>query len=252
MPRLLRVHFPGAIHHVTLRGVDRQPIFLSDKERRRFLQEVTDALKRHGAALLVYCLMSNHLHLLLLSGEQPIGRPLQEAFGRYSSFFNYVHGRTGHLFEGRYHAVLCKSGRQLLNTVVYILMNPVDAKLARHPSEWAWSSHGELVSGNSAWTDLSRLEDATGLGPAELREIYLQQLADELQKRKEQDELLMEVAASYGADLDELRAGRRGGAFTRAREDYAARAKAKGHSAADIARALKCSRSAVSQLLRRV
>jgi REP element-mobilizing transposase RayT len=251
MPRPLRIHYPGAVNHVTTRGVDRQPIFLSDKERLRFLTEVKKSLTAWGGSILSFCLMSNHEHLLIRSGQRSVSGALQRAFGRYSSFFNYIHGRTGHLLEGRFHSVLCKSDRQLVNTVAYIHMNPVEAGIVAHPGEWAWSSHHELVSGNARWTDLSGLAESTGLSPQDLREAYLERISQP-SAPPTADGLLIEIAGKFGVELGALSDGRRGGAYTAVRVDYIRKARARGDSDADIARSLGCSRAAVSQLLRRV
>jgi REP element-mobilizing transposase RayT len=254
MPRPLRTHFPDAIFHVTNRGVDRQPIFLSDKERLRFMTELSSALSLHGALLLAYCLMPNHLHLFIQAGAKAISAPLQRAFGAYSSYYNLIHGRTGHLFQGRHHQVLCTSEKQLVDTVTYILMNPVDAGLVKHPGEWAWSSHWELVRSETNWTDLSRLEEASGMTSTELKELYLARL-----ERSEDDSVSepMEIlvagsAARFGVSVEDLRSGRRSGAHTNARMDLLKAAQAAGFKDVEIARALGCTKGAVSLLRRKV
>ncbi|MDX6770077.1 MAG: transposase [Elusimicrobiota bacterium] len=254
MPRLLRTHYPGIIHHVVTRGVARQPIFLGEHERRRFMSELGGALARHGAALLSYCLMSNHLHLLMRSGDTPISTPLQEALGRYGSWFNHLHARVGHLFQGRYHAVLCGSDRQLVETVAYIHLNPVKAGMVPDPGRWRWSSHAELISGAHEWVDLRCLHESTGMQEAELKELYLGLLESKTEKSAPDAlaAMLEQIAGRHGIGTEELWAGRRGSAYSRARLELIIRARAAGHSDADIARALRCSKAAVSLLAKKL
>lgn len=197
--------------------------------------------------------MPNHLHLEIQAGRTPLSVPLQEAFGRYSTYFNFIHGRTGHLFQGRYHSVLCKDVRQLVDAVTYILMNPVEAKLVPTPAGWKWSSHAELVAGVQGWTDLSALEEASGLTPDELRQLYLERIGGaESTTLETTNQLLDAISAKYGIRSEELKAGRRSGAHTNARLEFLRLSRTAGRSDAETARALGCTQSAVSQLGRKL
>jgi REP element-mobilizing transposase RayT len=230
--------------------VNRQPIFRNDGDRRRFLAELRAALDRHGASLFSYCLMTNHFHLLIRVSSIPLGVIMRELLSQYSGYFNTTGGRVGHLFQGRYKAKLCKSGRQLVNTVVYIHLNPVEAHMVSHPEEWPWCSHGDLAARTSPLLDLASLEESTGLSPNELRDIYLDRLAQALSEGApgDLDEILLCVAIRHGLTPEDLYEGRRGGEFTDARRDFVTSASSRGYSGADAARTLRCSKAAVSLL----
>jgi len=141
MPRLPRIHAPGAFHHVTLRGNHRQDIFFSPADRTRINEIVADTLERCQARLHAYCLMTNHVHLLVQVGEMPLGRLMLRIASRYARLVQKRFHTTGHLFERRYHAVLVDADEYLLELLRYIHLNPVRAKMVDDPANYPWSSH---------------------------------------------------------------------------------------------------------------
>ena len=141
MPRKPRIHLPGGFYHVMLRGNGGQDIFLEPQDGRLFLGILAEAAGRTGMRIHAWCLMPNHAHLLLQVGAEPLSRAMQRVTQRYTGRINKREQRTGHLFQGRYKAVLVDADSYLLELVRYIHLNPVRAGLAKTPDAWRWSSH---------------------------------------------------------------------------------------------------------------
>jgi putative transposase len=141
MARKPRIHFPGALYHVITRGNRRQGIFLDEKDWERFLAYLLDYKNRYAFHLYAYALMKNHLHLLLEVEEVPLSRIMQTLLFRYTRYFNARHGEVGHLFQGRYKAILCDKDAYLLELVRYIHLNPVRAKVVKEPEDYRWTGH---------------------------------------------------------------------------------------------------------------
>lgn len=125
MPRPLRVEFPGAIYHVTIRGNARQKIFDDDHDRERFLQRLAESVETYGARVYLFCLMSNHVHLVLETPAANLGRLMQSLGTGYTMYYNLRHATCGHLFQGRYGAKLVEGDEYLLKLSRYVHLNPV-------------------------------------------------------------------------------------------------------------------------------
>jgi REP element-mobilizing transposase RayT len=163
---------PG-IHHVYARGNDRRRIYLDDADRERYLAALGRVAERQRWGCMAYCLMDNHVHLLIETREPNLGTGMHRLHGGYAQSFNARHGCTGHLFQGRYGAVRIKSDAQLVATVAYIVRNPVEAGLCARPEEWAWSSHGATLAGRApAWLDVAGLLRYFGAAGGEPRRRY--------------------------------------------------------------------------------
>lgn len=141
MARPLRVQFPGATYHVMSRGFEKGAIFVVDDDRRRFLSELDEVAERLGWSLWAYCLMGNHYHLLLQTCEPNLARGMRDLNGRYSQAFNHRHDRVGHLFQGRYKALVVDDEVYLHQVARYIVLNPVRGGLCARPEEWSWTSY---------------------------------------------------------------------------------------------------------------
>ena len=141
MARKPRVHFPGALYHVITRGNRRQGVFLDEKDLERFLSYLSDCKNRFPFRLYAYALMQNHLHFLIEVGEIPLSRIMQSILFGYARYFNRRYREVGHLFQGRYKAILCDKDTYLLELVRYIHLNPVRAKIAKGPEEYVWTGH---------------------------------------------------------------------------------------------------------------
>lgn len=158
MPRKLREETQDAIHHVYARGNDRRRIFLDDVDRLGYLRILGETIKRTGWLCLGYCLMDNHVHLLIETPEPNLAVGMRRLHGGYAQLLNARHGRSGHVFQGRYGAVLVTDDEQLWTTVRYIAHNPLEAGLVAAAHDWPWSSHAAVVLGNRPhWLDVERL-----------------------------------------------------------------------------------------------
>jgi len=141
MARPLRVQYEGAVYHVTSRGNAREKIFLTDDDRRRFLNVLDDVVSRYGWICHAYCLMSNHYHLLIETPAANLSRGMQFLNGVYTQSFNRHHKRVGHLLQGRFKAILVEKETHLLELARYVVLNPVRAKMVRSARDWPWSSY---------------------------------------------------------------------------------------------------------------
>ena len=141
MARPLRIEFAGALYHVTSRGNARADIFSDDFDRYQFLKLLGEAGKRFGWLCHAYCLMSNHYHLLIETGQPGLSKGMRFLNGVYAQRYNKRHTRVGHLFQGRFKGILVESDAYFLELVRYIVLNPVRARMVRQSQEWPWSSY---------------------------------------------------------------------------------------------------------------
>ena len=141
MARKPRVQFPGAFYHVLIRGNRQESIFFDNTDRRQYLRRLNEAQQRFGFTLYAYVLMPNHVHLLLETGDIVLSRIMQWLGTTYTQYFNRRHRKVGHLFQGRYKAILCDKDSYLLTLVRYLHLNPVRAGLVKDPARYRWSSH---------------------------------------------------------------------------------------------------------------
>ena len=140
MSRPLRIEFPGALYHVTSRGDRREPIYRDDADRLAHLDVLAHALSRFDAQVVAYCLMGNHYHLVLHTSQPNLSRLMRQLNGVYTQHFNRRHGLVGHLFQGRFKAILVEAEQYLLALCRYVERNPVAAGLVRDARDWPWSS----------------------------------------------------------------------------------------------------------------
>ena len=131
MARRARLFAPGILYHVIVRGNYRQKTFLNPRDYEAYLERLGRYRKRFGVTVYVYCLMSNHAHLLVETGSQPLSRFMQGLQQSYTQYFNRKYHKVGHLFQGRYKAIVCEKDEYLLTLVRYIHLNPVRAKLVQ-------------------------------------------------------------------------------------------------------------------------
>ena len=140
MPRRSRCVFPGVAHHITQRGNDRQPVFLSSDDRRLYLDFLSHHAARSGARLLGYCLMTNHVHLVAVPERQDsLARTLGRVHSQYALALHRAEGRSGHLWQNRYFSCPLDESH-LIAALRYTDLNPVRAGLAARPWDWPWSS----------------------------------------------------------------------------------------------------------------
>lgn len=178
VPRRPREEVEGGVFHVYARGNDQRVIFRDDVDRRAYLRTLRCAAEDRGWRLLAYCLMDNHVHLLIVTPRPNLGDGMRWLHGTYAGRFNRRHDRSGHLFQGRYGAKRIKTDPQLWATVAYIAMNPVEADLCRLPEDWPWSSHSLMLGGTAPdWIDVGHLLEyfagAGGDGRRRYAELFL-------------------------------------------------------------------------------
>ncbi len=141
MPRKPRIEFQGALYHVIARGNHRQNIFFDDNDRNRYLSTIEKSKSKFNFSIYVFVLMSNHVHLLIETSTIPLSKIMQSLHTSYTQYFNLKHNKSGHLFQGRYKAILCQKDSYLLQLVRYIHQNPIRAKIVESPDDYQWSSH---------------------------------------------------------------------------------------------------------------
>ena len=165
MPRKLRVQYPGAIYHVVDRGDRREDIFLDDQDREQFLDTFTEVCEKTDWEVHAYCLMCNHFHLVIETPHADLVAGMKWFLGTYTSRFNHRHKEFGHVFSGRYKAIIVDgSGNGYLKTAAdYVHLNPVRAKLLRADQplqQYRWSSYPQYLlrpSRRPAWLRTDRV-----------------------------------------------------------------------------------------------
>jgi putative transposase len=160
MARKPRVEFTGAFYHVMCRGNQRQIIFRSDSDRKYYLERLEQYRHRYGFKVYAYVLMSNHVHMLLETGEVPLSRIMQGLQLRYTGYFNRKYKKVGHLFQSRYKAILCDRAAYMVELVRYLHLNPQRMRSPIQAATYRWSSHGAYLGKNN----LVRIETAPVLG----------------------------------------------------------------------------------------
>ena len=140
------------------RGNNRQRIYFDRHDYERYEAGLATTIRRYGWHCLAYCLMPNHLHLLIETPEPNLGAGMQRLQGEFARSFNDRHGRVGHVFGGRYGAVLIGDDAQMSTVAAYIAANPVEAGLCADAGDWPWSSHARCAAGAApSWADHERL-----------------------------------------------------------------------------------------------
>ena len=169
MGRQARREVAGSIYHALSRGVERRRIFVDDHDYETYLRLLALVTQRQGWHLLCFCLMPNHVHLLIETPETNLGAGMGWLHGMYATAFNERHARVGHLFGDRFKSPMTVTDEAFVRTVGYVILNPVDAQLCRRAEDWRWGSHALVSSPEYAppWLAharlVERLEAATGL-----------------------------------------------------------------------------------------
>ena len=145
MSRPLRLEFPGAVYHITARGNARNNIFLKDADRELFLAGLGEVVERFGWLCHAYCLMDNHYHLLVETLEGNLSLGMRQLNGVYTQRFNRYHGRVGHIFQGRFKAIVVDRDSYLLELCRYVVLNPLRAGMVKSLARYRWSSYPATV-----------------------------------------------------------------------------------------------------------
>ena len=145
MARPLRLEFAGALYHITSRGDRRENIYEDDADRRMFMSLLDQVSKSYNWRCHAYCLMDNHYHLLVETPEGNLSQGMRQLNGVYTQNYNRIHNRAGHVFQGRYKAILVEKQSYLLELSRYIVLNPVRAEMVRSAIGWPWSSYRATI-----------------------------------------------------------------------------------------------------------
>jgi putative transposase len=197
MPRKLRQEVAGGVFHVYARGNNKADIYVDDEDRWLYLALLGRVVARQRWSCLAYCLMPNHVHLLLETADPNLAEGMQFLHGRFAQGFNMRHGRVGHLFQGRYGAVPVTDDAQLWTTVGYVATNPVTAGLVEVPEAWMWSSHRATVGQERpAWLATGRLLQLLSGHGGDPLERYREVVADRLARGVTVSTSLVSVGAA--------------------------------------------------------
>lgn len=150
MARALRLEFAGALYHVTSRGDRGEDIYETDPDRLKFLDLLGEICDQHNWLCHAYCLMTNHYHLLIETPDGNLSKGMRQLNGVYSQAYNRANSRVGHVFQGRYKAILVEKEAYLLELSRYIVLNPVRARMVNSADQWPWSSHQAMLKKRSA------------------------------------------------------------------------------------------------------
>lgn len=149
MARQLRIEFEGAFYHITSRGNLREKVFFEDKDKEKFLEVLERTKERYGYLIHAYTLMDNHYHLLIETPKANISRIMQNINTSYTVYINKKYRRSGHLFQGRFKAIIVDKDEYLITLSRYIHLNPVRAKIVQRPEDYKWTSYKAFI-GNGA------------------------------------------------------------------------------------------------------
>jgi putative transposase len=155
MARSIRIEFSGALYHVTSRGDRRESIYEDDQDRERFLEIIGQVVKDSNWICHAYCLMTNHYHLVIETPDGNLSKGMRQLNGVYTQASNRRHQRIGHLFQGRYKAILVDADVYLQELTRYVVLNPVRAGMVNNPGAWYWSSYRAMIGEAAAPTWLA-------------------------------------------------------------------------------------------------
>ena len=279
MTRPLRIEFPGAVYHVTARGNARESIYTANEDRREFLAILQEVVARFNWLCHAYCLMDNHYHLVIETPDGNLSRGMRHLNGVYTQRFNRKHSRVGHVFQGRYKAIIVERESYLLELCRYVVLNPVRAGVRKNIGRYAWSSYrataglrteppfltvdwilgrfsgrrtearkryqhfvAEGVGGASPW---QKLKAQCILGGRE----FIENLSPALKDKSNISEIPRRERYAYRPELEELlgadrvtQRGERNGAIVSAHRDY-------GYTLTEIARHLGLHYTTISKVV---
>ena len=149
MARPLRIEYAGAMYHITARGNEGNSIYKTDRDREKFLEYLKTNHDRYGVKVHAYCLMTNHYHLLIETPRANLTRSMQVLNSSYTTYYNTKRKRKGHLFQGRYKAILVDKDSYMQELTRYIHLNPLRANMVLSPEEYIWSSYNHYIKRNT-------------------------------------------------------------------------------------------------------
>ncbi len=174
MARPLRVEFPGGLYHVTSRGDRREPIYLDDADREGWLELLGHVCERFDWSCYAYCLTGNHFHIVVQTAHANLSAGMRQLNGVYTQQHNRRHAKVGHVFQGRFKAVVVQRETYLLELSRYVVLNPVRAGMCAQPEDWPWSSYHAMLGAEApAWLKSEWLLSQFGQSKASARRAYI-------------------------------------------------------------------------------
>jgi REP element-mobilizing transposase RayT len=207
MARPLRLDFPGAVHHVTARGNAQAAIFVDDVDRQTLLRTLQDVITQRHWLCHGYCLMDNHYHLLIETPDADLSVGMRQLNGVYTQRFNRRHHRVGHLYQGRFKAILVERDSHLLELCRYVVLNPVRARITKDPARYPWSSYPAtmgLVS-KPGWLSVDWILSQFGRDRAKARRQYADFVAAGVQAPSPWASLRGQVVLGSAAFVESMR-----------------------------------------------
>ncbi len=164
MARPLRIEFADALYHITSRGNEQRPIFRTIQDRQTFLLFLGTAAKRFRWSVTAWVLMTNHYHLVVQIAEPNLSKGMHWLNSAYVNWYNRIHKRSGHLYQGRFDARLIEKEAYFTNVLRYVVLNPVRAKMCARPEDYRWSSYRATAGLEAApeWLDLAAVDNLFG------------------------------------------------------------------------------------------
>jgi putative transposase len=207
MARPLRIEYAGALYHVTSRGDRQEAIYITDTDRAAFLEILGRVVETYNWLVHAYCLMDNHYHLLIETPDGNLSNGMRQLNGVYTQTHNRNNRCVGHVFQGRYKAILVQKEAYLLELARYIVLNPVRARMVRRASDWPWSSFRDTAGARQApgWLHTDWLLAAFGRRLSSARKKYRQFVADGKNQPSPWESLRNQVFLGSEAFVDELR-----------------------------------------------
>jgi putative transposase len=188
MPRSARIDTPGVLHHIIIRGIEKRKIFRDDKDREDFIERLSVIIPETKSSCYAWALMSNHVHLLLRSGESGISKVMRRLLTGYAVHFNKKYRRHGQLFQNRYKSILCQEDAYLQELVRYIHLNPLRANIVsslQELNQYPYSGHRTLLGRNKRpWQDTEYVLSCFGKDASAARKGYLEFLKDGIDQGK--------------------------------------------------------------------
>ncbi len=186
MARKPRIEYEGAFYHVITRGNQRQRVFKGDNDFQKYINLLAFYKERYKYSLYAYVLMSNHVHLLIETRQIPLSKILQGINQSYTMYFNGKYKTVGHLFQGRYKAILCDKDAYLLSLIKYIHLNAVRAKIAKAAGQYRWSSHQSYEKKkNNDFVDTDQVLRIFSEDKSQSRKLYRAYIDDGIEVKKE-------------------------------------------------------------------
>jgi len=289
MPRKPRIEYAGAFYHVIARGNQKQRIFKDAADFQKYLLTLTVYKNRTGSRIYAYVLMNNHVHLLVETGEIPLSKFMQGVSQTYTMYVNRRYRTVGHLFQGRYKAILCDKDAYLLGLLKYLHHNPVRARIVERVDAYTWSSHHAYTGKNNplSLVDTDQVLRLFSERKSRARSKYREFMADQdtldkanvyatidqrlqgddefvervmeqhdreeaqaRQKKKGLDEIAQTIEQRYGITVDDIRSNCRTADLVRARRVFSQVAGALGHRGSALAKYMRKDPSAITRQLR--